>query len=232
MCGIFAAPWISRTPVLGIETRDGAAGLQRRAAVPADRERQLDHEMRRREGSVDVAIALADDRRLGGQAVVEDDPAARSGSRCGRQVFDVGEDQSGRVLGKVGILGKDHGDRLADIADLGGRQHRLAIRPEAGYADLAEVDRRDVRDVGRCPRRRPRRAAPAPPPRRYRGVRPCATGERTTRMWSWPGKLMSAAKRPCPVRSGPSSSRRTERPMTRHHRIFSAAARTALRMFW
>ena len=44
-------------------------------------------------------------------------------------------------------------------------------------------------------------------------ILPCACIERTTRIWSWCGKLMSAAKRPRPLRSGKSSSRKTELPM-------------------
>ena len=43
--------------------------------------------------------------------------------------------------------------------------------------------------------------------------RPRATGERTTRMWSWPAKEMSAAKRPRPLSSGRSSSLGVLRPM-------------------
>ena len=112
-------------------------------------ERQLDDEMRRRRrrrrrrhspcGSTAGSVGRPSSKTPGGAV----------GSRCGGEVFDVGEDQIGRVLGKVGILGKDHRHRLADIAHLGGREHRLAVGPEAGHADLAEVDRRDVGDVGR-----------------------------------------------------------------------------------
>src|SRR4051812_15086908 len=43
-------------------------------------------------------------------------------------------------------------------------------------------------------------------------MRPCANAERTTRMWSMWGNTTSAAKRPWPVTSGPSSRRGTERP--------------------
>ena len=149
----------------------------------------------------------------------------------GREVFDVGEDQSRRVLGKVGILGEDHRHRLADIAHLGGRQHRLAIGPEAGYADLAEVDRRDVRDVGRCPhgdhagqRQRLRRVDTEEAAMRYRRADD-AHMELAGEIDVGGEAALSGEERPVlepPDRAADDA----------HHRIFSAAARTALRMFW
>src|SRR5262245_46928858 len=45
-------------------------------------------------------------------------------------------------------------------------------------------------------------------------IRPCATGERTTRMCSCDGNETSAANRPRPVTSGASSRRSTEAPTT------------------
>src|SRR6266545_8147914 len=47
-----------------------------------------------------------------------------------------------------------------------------------------------------------------------RMIRPFATGERTTRMWSCDGNETSAANRPRPTTSGASSRRATEAPIT------------------
>ena len=100
----------------GIVAGDRAAGLQRHAAVPADRERQLDDRMRRERRPLR-------DRRT---------PSRRSRPRCARpagtrragavgieaglQLVDLGEHQLGGILGEVGIVGEHHRDRLADIA--------------------------------------------------------------------------------------------------------------------
>ena len=43
----------------------------------------------------------------------------------GGQRFDVDRDQLGGIQGLVAALGHDHGDRLADMADLAHGQHRL-----------------------------------------------------------------------------------------------------------
>jgi CO/xanthine dehydrogenase Mo-binding subunit len=44
-------------------------------------------------------------------------------------------------------------------------------------------------------------------------IRACATGDRTTRMHSWPGRSTSSQNRPRPSSIRSSSSRRTDRPM-------------------
>ena len=83
--------------------------------MPADREIELDDRVRAREGGVDVAIALADERGL----AVE--PGRELAGRRGRieqhrQRLDLDLHQLGRILGEIGVVGEHRGDRLADIA--------------------------------------------------------------------------------------------------------------------
>ena len=94
MCGTLAAPWISRTPDLGIEAGDRRRG-SRAASRCAGRPTSVSSTtaMRRGEGGIDIAIALADDRRLGGEALVEGGRRRRR-IEARRQVLDVGEDQA------------------------------------------------------------------------------------------------------------------------------------------
>ena len=134
-------------------------------------------------------------------------PGAASARRQRRQLLDVEHDQFGGILGEIGIVGKHRRDRLADIAHAFRRQHALAIGLEpvdrgSGGNRSAECRRHRRRST---PRARP--AAPAPRSGRSMRMRPCAIGERTTRMCSWCGNEISAAKRPRPVSSGRSSSR-------------------------
>ena len=63
-----------------------------------------------------------------------------------RQLFVFGDDQLRRLLGDMGIGGKHHCNRLADIVHLVDRQDRLIVecRPVIGLRDnLAHVLRRD-----------------------------------------------------------------------------------------
>ena len=72
---------------------------------------------------------------LGGLDLVEDR----------RQLFVFGDDQLRRLLGDMGIGGKHHRNRLADIVHLVDRQDRLVVecRPVIGLRDdLAHVLRR------------------------------------------------------------------------------------------
>ena len=95
------------------------------------------------------------------------------------------------------------------------RRHSARGRARAAAGDRAPAARRDRRGNRsaadrRCrrwsrPRRRPARARASATSTAT--IRPCATGERTTRMWSWRGNETSAANRPRPVTSGTSSSR-------------------------
>ena len=52
----------------GVVAADGAARLQRHARMPADRKLELDDMRRGAKHRIDVAIALADQRRLAGMA--------------------------------------------------------------------------------------------------------------------------------------------------------------------
>ncbi len=120
--------------------------------MAADGELELDHDRRRPQGGVDVAVALADDRHLGVAAGGELARLGLGGEQH-RQLGDLHGHQIGSVLGNVGILGEHRRHRIADIAHLAGRQHRLAVRFERRDAALAEIDRRNVGDVGRAPDR-------------------------------------------------------------------------------
>ena len=137
----------------GVVDPERAARLQRRAGMAPGREVELDHPVGAGEGRRDVAPGMGQHRRLAGQA-----GGGRAGRSAGRghrgQRGDFDLDQVGRVFRRVGVLGEDRGDRLADIAHAVAGQHRLAVRPERRRPAVgAEVDRRDVGDVGGGPYR-------------------------------------------------------------------------------
>ena len=145
----------------GVVAADGAAGLQRHAGVPADGELEFDDVLGGAEHRIDVAIALADDRRLGAVARRKFH-RRRLRVEQRRQFLDLHRDEIGGVLGDVRVFGEHRGDRLADIAHRAVRQHRLAIRIERRDGAFAKIDRRHVGDVGGGPHRddagqRPRR---------------------------------------------------------------------------
>ena len=148
----------------GVVAADGAARLQRHAAVAADGEIELDHGLGAREHGVDVAIALAHDGRLG-VAAGRELAGLRIGGEQHRQFGDVDGDEVGGVLRDIGIDGEHCGDGLADIAHAIGREHRLAVRLQPLDAAFAEIDRRHVGDVGGGPHRDDPRQRP-----RLRGV--------------------------------------------------------------
>ena len=143
----------------------------------------FDHVLGRAEHRIDVAIALADDRRL---AAVARRKFHRRRLRIEqrRQFVDLHRDEIGGVFGDVRVFGEHGGDRLADIAHDTVSQDRLAIRIERRDGALAKIDRRHVGDVGRSSTPRTRRAAPAPPTDRATTMRPWACAERTMRMCS------------------------------------------------
>ena len=139
--------------VLGrVVTRNGAAGLDRDGGMPPDRERRLDHGVSGAEGGVDIAVTLAHDGRLGRAAGFE-----LAGRRVGvqerRQFLDVEHDELGRILGEIGIVGEHRRDRLADIAHRAGREQPLPVRFQTFDPGQAEVDRRNVGNVGCRPHR-------------------------------------------------------------------------------
>ena len=118
---------------------DEAARLQRHRAVAADLDLERDDARGRREGAVDVAEAAAQHRaRLAGQRVEH---------RLELLVLDP--HQLLGVLGQVGVLGADDGDRLADVAHAVVRQRRLQERVQVLLeGPEAQRDRRQVGQVG------------------------------------------------------------------------------------
>ena len=60
-------------------------------------------------------------------------------------------DQVGGVFGAVGIRRKDNRQRLADIANMIFGKDRLPVRLKAFNPRQAEIDRRDIGDIGRRP---------------------------------------------------------------------------------
>ena len=131
----------------GVVARDGAARLQRHAGMPPDGKIEFDDDSgvakRRRE----IAIGLFHDRRLGRTAVLEF-PRRCAGVEDDRQFFDRDGDEIGRVLRHVGVDRKHRRDRLADIAHALPGQNRLAIGRQAFNAGQAEIDRRNLGDIG------------------------------------------------------------------------------------
>jgi hypothetical protein len=131
---------------------DRPARFDRYAAVTADREIHLDHRVRARHRGVDIAITLVYDGGFGAVAVRKRG-RLRVGIEQHRQVFDVDGNEIGGVFRDIGI-GREHGgDWLADVAHALDREHRLAIGFEPFNAAFAEIDRWNIRDVGRGPHR-------------------------------------------------------------------------------
>ena len=138
----------------GVVEADGAAGLHRHAGMTADGEIEFDHRMGGGERRVDVAKAVAHGERRGAAAVVEfAGRVARGHER--RQRLDLDLDEIGRIFGKIGILGEYRRHGVADITHPAYSQHRLTIGFDLiGRArGVAEIDRRDVGDVGAGPHR-------------------------------------------------------------------------------
>ena len=166
--------------------------------------------MRAAESGVDVAIAFAHDGRLGGSVGLE---YARRfvGLQNGRQLLDVEHDQLGGVFGEIGIVRKDRGDRLADIAHKSVGEEPLAIRLKPSR----RVRRKAIGGIWATSAAVHTACTPGSASAALASMAlsfPCAKGERTTRMCNCCGNEISAAKRPRPVSSGRSSRRGTERP--------------------
>ena len=70
-------------------------------------------------------------------------PRGRAGMHDRRQGLDVERDRRERVLGGGGAVGQHHRDRLADIADLVVRDHRLLEGLEGGRGFLPQRNGRD-----------------------------------------------------------------------------------------
>ena len=113
---------VHQQPALVVEAGDDRAGLERHRSAALDVEVPAEHVVRRGQSGVDVAVLLGDAAhhvvgpvavhqrrvRLGGAREVGDD----------RQRLVLDADGAGGVLGDVAVLGHDHGDDLADVADL------------------------------------------------------------------------------------------------------------------
>ncbi len=136
----------------GVVAADCTPCLQGHAGMAADGKLELDHDRRGAKHLVDIAVALADDRRLGVAAAGEL-PRLVGRRHHDRQFLDLDRDQIGGVLGHVGVGRKHRRHRIADVAHLVGCEHRLAVRRQRRDAALAEIDRRHVGDVGRGPHR-------------------------------------------------------------------------------
>jgi len=134
----------------GVIASDGAAGFQRYAGVPPDRERQRHNGGSIAERGIDVAKTLADDRGFGGKPVGEL-AGCRVGVQHGRQFLDLDHDVFGGVFGEIRVVGEHHRDGVADIPDPVVREDGLAIGREFRDPGQAKIDRRDIGDVGKTP---------------------------------------------------------------------------------
>ena len=114
--------------------------------MPPAGELEFDDMRRGFEHRVDIVVAL---RQVRGFGVLARRELARHITRVEdrRQRLDVHLDQIGGVLRNVWIF-REHGrDRIADVAHLADRKHRLAIGRELLDRALAKIDRADVGNV-------------------------------------------------------------------------------------
>ena len=135
-----------------VVARNGAAGFQRHAGMPPDRQRRRDDGVRGAESGIDVAIALAHDRGFGRPARLEF-AGLVVGMQDRRQFLDVERDKLGCILGEIRIVGENRRHRFADIAHEAARKEPLAIRLQPLDAAETKIDRRNVGDVGGRPHR-------------------------------------------------------------------------------
>jgi hypothetical protein len=128
------------------------AALHRVATSAVDRVGLPQHPRRLREGGVDVAGGLHDvGRHVVVDAIVDrdrqllgDGEVARSGQRL---VVDL--DELAGVFGEIAALGDDHGDQLADVADLLDRQRPLLGGPQRCVRQVHRPRPVDLFEVGR-----------------------------------------------------------------------------------
>ena len=102
----------------GIVDRDGAPRLHRHRGVPPHRNLDFDRRVSAVERRGDVAARLLQHMRLGRMRRVES-AGFVFGRKDRRQVAPGHLDELGRVLGAIGAVGEQGGDRLAHIADPG-----------------------------------------------------------------------------------------------------------------
>ena len=131
---------------------DGAAGFDRDAGMAPGRQRRGDHGVSGAKSRVDIAVALANDRRLGRATGLE-----LTGVICGvqndRQFFDVQHHKFGRIFGEIRVFRENGGHRLADVTHLAGGKQPLTVGLEPFDAGEAKVDGRNVGNVGGGPHR-------------------------------------------------------------------------------
>jgi len=132
-----------------IESGDGTARLQRHRRLPARREREFDHLLRRCEGRGDVrgfearvdqrvlCCHVMDQWRAGCQRLVE-----RHDRRLGG---DLDRDLFREIFGLSGGIGDHCGDRLSDIGDAIIGENRLrqrdkirAIEERTDWSDITQ----------------------------------------------------------------------------------------------
>ena len=147
-----------QTITAGVVASDRAARLERHAAVPADRELELDHRVGLAERLIEIAVAFADRRRLARDAGSEL-ARRRGGTDDRRQLLDLERHQLGGVLCEIGVLGEHAGDRLADVADELAREDRLTVGLQPRDPGHAEIDRRHLGDIRAGPHRDHARSA-------------------------------------------------------------------------
>ena len=217
-CTTSAAPCALEHVASGVVAADRAARFDRHARMAPDAQRELDHRMRvahrgARHRSL-VVRSRAPSAQCCGRAKT---PARFSGTGVEQhgQLGDLHGHEISRILGHIGVFGEDGGDRIAHIAHALGRQHRLAPWLEPLDAALAEIDRRNIRNVGRGPHRDDRRGSARaaavssgdyPSMRMVRAQR-CACAARMRESRCRPHGVRR------PVTSGGSSSRSTDWPI-------------------
>jgi hypothetical protein len=202
--------------------RDRGARLERHPGMPADGKLELDDRVGAQKGAVDITVLLPYDRRL--------DVRCLGVEHRGERV-DVQFHPFGRVLGAVCVLGEYRRDRLADIAHQVVGEHRLPIRLESLDARGPEFDRRDFSDVGGGPHRH---AAGRARSCRVDAKQPSMGVGRTHDphvQLAWKGHGAREAAMAGEKRQVLETRHRAADELA-FHRISSAAARTALTMFW
>ena len=89
------------------------------------------------------ASAAAEHGGFGRAARLEFAGSVRGGEQH-RQRLDLDIDEIGCILGHVGVLCKNGGDRLTDIAYAAAGQHGLSIGQQRLRRGIAKIDRRDI----------------------------------------------------------------------------------------
>ena len=95
------------------------------------------------EGGIGIAAQRGQRRGTVGRGAVDQQYMIRARTGRGRQGVDVELDRLKRILGRRRAIGDHDGDRLADIADLAMRDHRLLVGLERRHLLLPERNLRD-----------------------------------------------------------------------------------------